>query len=358
MSRKYIDIHRLQSDIVLEHMPAQPSHTEHNLNSRKIITNDVYEQACNITAWQQLYDQLHPGTFKGSLSEVWIDGLQFFKESTNLALRQSCVVWPGAVWFGIPKKKSQDSFVCASKVEDTNIATFVGGQEFELLTPDNLELMGFVVSESELEHLFELDTSANLGQILRSNSSLQVDEKKKSVYWNFMEETLRSIENTSENTLEPVLHKNAQKTLKDSLLVGMVDLLATAAPSKKMRHSRVNYRRVISQSREYIIEHPDQAITILDLCNNLHVSRRTLQNAFQNILGICPIHYLKAIRLNAVRRELISHNSVFNTIQDAATSWGFWHLSQFAADYHHLFKELPSHSLGVRGMADSKLVNL
>lgn len=354
MNRKYIDIHRLQLDSVLKHMPAQSSAIEYKLKSRKIMTNDVYEQACNITAWQQLYDQLHPGTFKGSLSEVWIDDLQFFKETTSLALRQSCVVWPGAVWFGIPKKKSQDSFICASKVEDSNIATFVGGEEFELLTPDNLELMGFVVAESELEHLFALDTAANLGQILRSHSSLQVDEQKKSIYWNFMAQTLRSIENSA----EPILHKNAQKTVKDALLIGMVDLLATAVPAKKIRHSRVNYRRVVSQSREYIIEHPDQAITILDLCHNLHVSRRTLQNAFQNILGICPIHYLKAIRLNAVRRELISHNSIFTTIQDAATSWGFWHLSQFAADYRHLFKELPSYSLRTKGMAERKLVNL
>lgn len=354
MSRKHIDIHRLQIDNILEYMHILPSQMECSFNSRRIVTNDVYEQACNITAWQQLYDQLRPGTFNGSLFEVWIDGLQFFKETTNLALRQSCVVWPGAVWFGIPRKKSQDSFVCASKVEDTNVATYIGGQEFELLTPDNLELMGFVVSESELEYLFELDTCVSIGKILRANSSLQVEEQKKNIYWNFMEETLHSIENNAKS----VMHKNAQKTLKDSLLLGMADLLMTAVPSKKMRHSRVNYRRIISKSREYIIAHPDQAVTILDLCNNLHVSRRTLQNAFQNILGICPVHYLKAIRLNAVRRELISHNSTFNTIQDAATSWGFWHLSQFAADYSNLFKELPSDSLAIRGMADSKLVNL
>lgn len=355
MNRKYIDIHRLQLDIELDYMAApEPSDEEHNLISRNIATNDVYELACNITAWQQLYDQLQPGVFKGSLSEVWIDGLQFFKETTNLALRQSCVVWPGAVWFGIPKNKSQDSFVCASKVEDTNIATFTGGQEFELLTPDNLELMGFVVPENELEHLFELDTSARLGEFLRSNSSLEVDEKKKNIYWDFMQKTLSNVENSSQF----FLHKNAQKIIKDSLLTGMIDLLATATPSKKMRYSRVNYRRVISQSKEYIIAHPDQAVTILDLCNNLHVSRRTLQNAFQNILGICPIHYLKAIRLNAVRRELISHNSAFKTIQDAATAWGFWHLSQFAADYNNLFKELPSKSLEKRGWAESKLVNL
>jgi AraC family ethanolamine operon transcriptional activator len=33
------------------------------------------------------------------------------------------------------------------------------------------------------------------------------------------------------------------------------------------------------------------------------------------------------------------------TIQDIASHWGFWHLSQFAQDYKHLFGELPSATL-------------
>lgn len=32
------------------------------------------------------------------------------------------------------------------------------------------------------------------------------------------------------------------------------------------------------------------------------------------------------------------------TIGDAAAQWGFFHLSHFAAEYHELFAELPSHT--------------
>jgi AraC family ethanolamine operon transcriptional activator len=35
------------------------------------------------------------------------------------------------------------------------------------------------------------------------------------------------------------------------------------------------------------------------------------------------------------------------TIQDIASHWGFWHLSQFAQDYKKLFGELPSATLKV-----------
>lgn len=70
--------------------------------------------------------------------------------------------------------------------------------------------------------------------------------------------------------------------------------------------SHQSYRRLLSRAREYVLENMSEPVTVLDLCNQLHVSRRTLQNAFHAILGIGPNAWLKRIRLNAVRRELIS----------------------------------------------------
>ncbi|MDI5405278.1 ethanolamine utilization protein EutR, partial [Salmonella enterica subsp. enterica serovar Lubbock] len=36
-------------------------------------TTDVYEHALTITAWQQIYDQLHPGKFHGEFTEILLD---------------------------------------------------------------------------------------------------------------------------------------------------------------------------------------------------------------------------------------------------------------------------------------------
>ncbi|HGX9474524.1 TPA: helix-turn-helix domain-containing protein, partial [Escherichia coli] len=82
--------------------------------------------------------------------------------------------------------------------------------------------------------------------------------------------------------------------------------------------SHQSYRRLLSRAREYVLENMSEPVTVLDLCNQLHVSRRTLQNAFHAILGIGPNAWLKRIRLNAVRRELISPWSQSTTVKDAA----------------------------------------
>lgn len=79
-------------------------------------------------------------------------------------------------------------------------------------------------------------------------------------------------------------------------------------------------------------------LSIAELCGQLGVSRRTIQYAFQHALNLNPVAYLRAVRLNHVRRELRLGESV----TAAAIKWGFLHLGGFAQDYKRMFGELPS----------------
>ena len=65
-------------------------------------------------------------------------------------------------------------------------------------------------------------------------------------------------------------------------------------------------------------------------------------------MGLSPKTYLKALKLNEARRELRRSGSALASVSDVAMRYGFWHLSQFAADYRWLFGELPSETLRKR----------
>lgn len=56
-----------------------------------------------------------------------------------------------------------------------------------------------------------------------------------------------------------------------------------------------------------------------------------------------PKEYLKARKMQMVRSDLLSGNA--ESVTDTATRWGFWHMSQFAADYKKAFGELPSETM-------------
>ena len=75
------------------------------------------------------------------------------------------------------------------------------------------------------------------------------------------------------------------------------------------------------------------------------VSRRTLENAFRDGLGVSPAAYLKARRLCELGRELYRSTGPSTRVSDLADARGFYHLGQMAADYRAMFGELPSETL-------------
>jgi AraC family ethanolamine operon transcriptional activator len=111
-------------------------------------------------------------------------------------------------------------------------------------------------------------------------------------------------------------------------------LLAT--PSSYKHRKQVVDRVVL-----YLESHKDRPVRIAELCAAVGASRRTLQYSFESIVGISPVQYVRAIRLNGARRCLQSADEK-TTVADVAAAWGFFHLSQFAKDYRELFGERPS----------------
>ncbi|ENO85527.1 transcriptional regulator EutR [Thauera linaloolentis 47Lol = DSM 12138] len=306
---------------------------------------DVDEQAANITAWYQEYDQLGAGKFFGSVTEVWLGQMQFFLETTSHALRQTCVVWPGAFWFGLPRCDSADGLVNASPLDRNAIAVRPGGADFELLTPEDYQILGVVIDETLLERHAHVAERPDLLDLLRQGESFPLLARQKARFWQRVSSTLLEAASLRQQRLPDTVCD----TLVEELMTGLFELFDDHIAPVKLRHSNLSYRRLVSGARDYVLSQPDQLFSVTDLCEQLHVSRRTLQNAFHSVLDICPVNYLKALRLNAVRRTLRNSESGFKTVQDVAAQWGFWHMSQFAADYFVMFSEHPSETLKTGG---------
>ncbi|AUQ26460.1 HTH-type transcriptional regulator EutR [Dickeya zeae] len=344
----------------MKHNPVNLHHldTEHRLPATTLIplddsvhqrqTQDVYAQSRTITDWQQIYDQVSPGHFKGELREILLDGIQICHEYTNLALRQSCMIWPDAFWFGIPARHAGTGFIGSHPISDNAIAVSPGGKEFELNTPDDYAILGVAISRDELlQYTDVLEEPEQLTRLLAQSTTLLVEPHRREILWSFVREALWY----GCNEPQRLQHSNSAKVLKHNLLTTVISFLESAQPadvSPSHTNKRIGYRSLIGRAREYVLSQQSEPVTVLDLCRRLHVSRRTLQNAFCDVMGCGPNAWLKMIRLNAVRRELVSPYSHHHTVQDAAMQWGFWHLSQFATDYQRLFNEKPSVTLKAR----------
>jgi len=100
--------------------------------------------------------------------------------------------------------------------------------------------------------------------------------------------------------------------------------------------------RVVRLVEQYLDSRPGQIVHVSEICEQLHVARRTLHRAFHEALGIGPIAYLRYRRLCAAHLALRSGTMTDLTISDLAIQNGFQNVGRFASYYHELFKEYPS----------------
>ncbi len=90
---------------------------------------------------------------------------------------------------------------------------------------------------------------------------------------------------------------------------------------------------------------PQDPLTVTDMAHFAGVSIRSLQDGFKKYVGMSPTDYLRNVRLNRVREELLTERSFDSSIADIAFRWGFTHLGRFAKLYHERFGELPSETI-------------
>jgi AraC-like DNA-binding protein len=96
---------------------------------------------------------------------------------------------------------------------------------------------------------------------------------------------------------------------------------------------------------DFMEANADEAITPNELARVGHMSIRTLHASFQQVLQTTPMEYLRRIRMERVRAELINNSDPDLKITGLAARWGFYHPSRFAARYRDMYGELPSETV-------------
>ena len=110
---------------------------------------------------------------------------------------------------------------------------------------------------------------------------------------------------------------------------------------------RASYGRITLRARDYVMSHPGDAPGLTELCEYLHVGVRTLNYAFHRSVGVSAAEYLRLVRLNRARVDLLaSRGNPDARVAVIASRWGFWNASLFGRQYRELFGELPSATLG------------
>lgn len=313
----------------------------HSLVSCRALRNgdvDLQARALIYENWEQRYDQLSGGRFDGSMQELRFPSFTLIRETSNRVLLQKGCTPHGVFAIGTLMTLGESGYHCGELMSTRTAALLEPGTEFEIRTPESFDLVAAVFSPRDLAANLDdpsLDYLELEAELRRSSKT--IGPANAAAMSNFLQRAYASAQDTPDYLMIP----SNLRQLEEEFYGQLIETLRLAR-GPEVHALCPNRERIVRRFRALLDASPESALNITEICGQIGVTRRTLQNATQEVFGISPQHYLKAIRLNAFRRALKVREPQRESIGDVAARWGFWHLSQLAQDYRKLFGELPS----------------
>lgn len=285
--------------------------------------------------------QIGRGSFSAFLQQIQYRPVAINRFTTTLRFEANGKPPPGVRTFGIPTANCQP-FVWRDKQTSGNtIQIYKPSTELALITHPEFEAIDISISEKDFNELNRLWGFPDLASMIDNREMLECDPAKMQGLRNTLEYICSVIDNEPDRLkqdieLQNLVNFQVPYLLAEALMTSTVHRVKATASKRSC-----TVKTVI----DYIHSSANAAISIEKLCHDTGINKRTLQRAFLEQYGITPKFYLQTQRLNNVYKTLLHSDPDSIKITDIALSQGYWHMSQFAADYRRHFGELPSETL-------------
>ena len=304
--------------------------------------SDIDQQAACLCGYDQKYQQLSCGKFIGQFKTIIVDSrLGLYFEMINQTLDQSGAVPPDHYSVILLMNDGGCCKFNGQTFSSHNLWYGAPGSTFNGITIPGTQ---FAVVSIEKE-FFETIFIGNYPELRNYPTKYKfgiLEDSRTNAH------RLRKVINQISIILQTSSHRFANilpiKCLRLSIAEMIADQLYNVLhPMSENKVIRLSNRFQIARyACAYINDHRGIDISISDLCRLTDVSRRTLEYSFHDCIGQSPVAYLRSIKLNEIRRALISSENTRKSIGDIVSDWGVWHLSRFAQYYRNQFNELPS----------------
>ena len=303
------------------------------------VFDDFHVHGASAPEWNQRYLQLSRGTMHSSLAEVTTDSIHVFRKwMSERVVQQGCLP-DGKICFASPLGKlAETPRMQGREVREDSVIVLRGGEEFTLQRPQGMELVAVTFELDDFHRLLDERPWPPPGRSLLSRSVLRgprpaLQRLRRDLLSLFEAAPAFPPFDGSEAESGPSAARVAFEALRE--------LFDGAADSRQAVGS-ASASFIVAQCHRIVAASGNAPPSVGGLCLRLRTSRRTLQDSFRQVADTTPVHYLRGVRLNAVRRRLMSTRTFELGIAQAAADRGFGHLSHFSEQYKALFGELPS----------------
>jgi AraC family ethanolamine operon transcriptional activator len=303
---------------------------------------DEFSQTAH--AWNLNIHQLGRGRFDGDLFQFGTVFAQVAYAAFHPDTHQQGEPPQGLRTLGILSDPSSHLIWRRKTIPANAVMVFPLGAELDAVSiGGRLEVLTLSFSDELLAGISRLAGFLDLKQMLNGEDVIAVSPQAITEIRRFLHQICRELQKNPAKIENLSLRYELEFELPRKLLAALSGS-RQIIPKPNVRARDLALTRI----EDYLAEFPNDPHTVRDLCQVANVSERNLQYAFRERFGISPKSYLMALRLNGVRRDLRRADPASTRITDLAIKWGFWHMSQFAADYRRFFGELPSNTINLK----------
>lgn len=300
---------------------------------------DAIELSEQTRAWKFEFAQLKRGHFTAQGGALDLDGVSAASVVMTQTLLHRGGPPDGMVAVLIAGAGSGPAFINGQCMEAGQCCTIADGQLQHGVSHgyyvDVACAFDLNACRKQLDALYAGDLGMARGVTIANPGQLWVDDMVARVHWILAAAAL-----------------NPAALGKPEIRASLADRVLAALPrfdqspahaGSTARPARAGRRNAVRLATEFIHSRLAQPIRLSELCSHSRLGIRSLEYGFREVTGLTPIAYVRSLRLNVVRRALLRDpKSRGRSISEIAMDTGFWHLSQFAADYRVFFGETPT----------------
>ncbi|KAA1422956.1 helix-turn-helix transcriptional regulator [Mumia zhuanghuii] len=149
---------------------------------------------------------------------------------------------------------------------------------------------------------------------------------------------------TSEAALEsPLVRGETFNQVAAAVLAAFPN--TTTVGGEEVPRSRWSGVSVVSRASDFIAAHAHEPLAVGDIADAVGVGARSLQQAFRRHVSTTPMEYVRRVRLDRARSDLLAADPGTSTVSQIALDWGFTNAGRFARHYQRAYGEAPSATL-------------
>lgn len=300
--------------------------------------HDVQAHALAVSKWNQTYSQLSAGPLDSSLVQITGERSHIFREHINQRVVQQGAAPSERVCFAIPLAVPGPIKVQGRAADESCLFYLRGEEEFMFHMPTGMDLFSITFERDFFElALQQIPSAGDLQAVLRQ-PVIRVPPRRLAECRQYLLSLFVDVVNREH------LDGRLTREVEQAMLTELLTLLAYPEIGRQPRIQPSRYSFIVERCHNFTLSRANDAPSVSELCERLKVSRRTVQTSFRMVTDMTPLHYLRSLRLNGVRRALMSTCASELSVGDAASQWGFFHMSHFAEEYEQLFGLLPAHT--------------